>query len=129
MAAVAAGNPNPNADLRSILLIAFLLRLQTAAAARVWNVKSWCETEKGAVSEGSAPADSARTARSSRTVTSAHPASRATTFYEAGRVLEMGVSPKRHNASVCLGLKFGPGVSNFTLRQLNTQVSVTDWSC
>jgi hypothetical protein len=53
MAAEAAANPNVNADLRSILLIAFLpelLQQAAAKAARVWNVKSWCETEKGAVS-------------------------------------------------------------------------------
>jgi hypothetical protein len=33
MAAEAAANPNPNADLRSIVFIAFLLKLQQRAAA------------------------------------------------------------------------------------------------
>jgi len=45
MAAVAAANPIPNADLRSILLIAFLLGLLQQAAAKAarvsWNMK--CE--------------------------------------------------------------------------------------
>jgi hypothetical protein len=52
MAAEAAANPIPNADLRLILLIAFLLSLRQRAAAETARAlssddESYCETEKG----------------------------------------------------------------------------------
>jgi hypothetical protein len=49
MAAEAAANPIPNADLRSIFFIALLLKLKKRAAAEERRAhfvddESWCET-------------------------------------------------------------------------------------
>jgi hypothetical protein len=46
MAAEAAANPNVNADLRSILLIAFLPGLLQQAAAKAARVEMWSRGEK-----------------------------------------------------------------------------------
>jgi len=50
MVAEAAANPILNADLRSILFIALLLKLQQRAAAEAVRISRtmnmWCETEK-----------------------------------------------------------------------------------
>jgi len=77
MAAEAAANPIRNADLRSILLIAFLLRsrnepLQKRRAHFV-ECEWWCEPKKASVSQESVPADGISAFRSPRTAISAVP--------------------------------------------------------
>jgi hypothetical protein len=77
MAAEAAANPIPNADLRSILFIAFLLtsRNEPPQKRRAHFVECewWCEPKKASVSQESVPADGISAARLPRTAISAVP--------------------------------------------------------
>jgi hypothetical protein len=67
MVAEAAANPIPNADLRSILFIALLLRLRNEPwqkrRAHFVGCEWWCETEKRVGLRESVPADGTSAAR------------------------------------------------------------------